>query len=136
MLLDAGVDPRGQSGKYRSPLGCAALYSQPTLCAALLDAGADIEACNYFGTPLMQAGRRDVVQLLLDRGAKLHAVDEKGRTALSYCCASGSPGAVEELLNAGAELGHEDQEGVTPRAEAEKRSVGGAAILEVLTALT
>ncbi|XP_046569715.1 poly [ADP-ribose] polymerase tankyrase-2-like [Haliotis rubra] len=53
-------------------------------------------------TPVMAAadrGRRDVVQLLLSRGADVSLVDEDGDSILHYACEGGDVGTVELILS-------------------------------------
>ena len=55
--------------------------------AKCLDASEDIEARKENATPLINAtneGHADVVQLLVERGAVVHARDEEGETALFH----------------------------------------------------
>lgn len=83
LLLDAGADVR-IAGAH----GNTALHEvgDVDLAKRILDAGADIEAMgteHSHGTPLHAAAaaeRKDVVELLLARGAKVDAVNAKGLT--------------------------------------------------------
>ncbi|MEM8993300.1 MAG: ankyrin repeat domain-containing protein [Acidobacteriota bacterium] len=79
--------------------------SQAT-CAALLGAGADLEAPDSYGaTPLMVAvghGADALVGWLLERGADLHAEDEHGDTPLREAVERGHVEIAERLLRAGA----------------------------------
>tara|TARA_B100001248_G_scaffold262737_1_gene262075 strand:+ start:84530 stop:86275 length:1746 start_codon:yes stop_codon:yes gene_type:complete len=70
---------------------------------ALLDAGGNVEARTEEGwsTPLMQAAegnRVDMMKVLLERKAKIHAGDIEGDTALHYAAYKGAVGAVQFLL--------------------------------------
>jgi ankyrin repeat protein len=112
LLLAAGADPNVRAAshdwerqvtsepraQYRGTGGLTPLlYAARSRCvacvAALLDAGAEIDAPNPDGvTPLMTAidnGGFDAAKLLLDRGANPHVWDWWGRTAL-YVAADAS----------------------------------------------
>lgn len=130
-LLKRGANPNGLSEAHRSPLGCAAAYGQLEVCRLLLDAGADVHANNYFGTPLVQSGRTGIAELLLAHGADVDAVDERGRSALWYACRFSPPEKVRLLLGAGADPKRADRDGVTPL-EAAQGNQKSDAVLAVL----
>jgi ankyrin repeat protein len=77
---------------------------------ALLDHGADLQACNELHactTALMYAQKVDspeLVQLLLQRGAAVNAVTLGNESALFYSCPMGRVGALRALLAAGADV--------------------------------
>lgn len=75
--------------------------------AALLDAGADINALDrYNQTALMHAAHRGdvaVVRLLAERGADLDHAAKYGMTALMLAVIGNHPEVVELLLSAGAD---------------------------------
>lgn len=61
-----------------------------------------------------QSAQDECVELLLDAGADIGFVDEKGRNLLSYCAInSRSPKLVDRLLNIGLEVNRKDEEGYT-----------------------
>lgn len=102
MLVAAGADPNSVStgGPHaETPLHWAASSDDVEVAAALIDAGADIEApggCLTGGPPLDNAiayGCWHVARLLVERGAR---VDRLGQAA-----ALGKMGRLEELLLAG-----------------------------------
>ena len=76
VLLDQGADVHvGYAGTKRStPLHTAARYDRLDAAVLLLDAGARVDHRDHGGlTPLHIAGRTDMCQLLLSRGAPLDA---------------------------------------------------------------
>ena len=89
--LDNGADINGQL-HGDTPLLAAIVRSsnRPDIAEHLLDNGADIEqgTSRYSQrTPLMVAltnSNREVVQLLIDKGADVNATDAKGKTVLQH----------------------------------------------------
>jgi ankyrin repeat protein len=82
-----------------------------------LEAGAKPDARDEQGaTALMYAvssNRREVIRLLLDRGADLHARDSFGLTALGHAAQS-EPETVSLLLDRGAEVNARSHTGLSP----------------------
>lgn len=74
-----------------TPLHCAAWKGHVEAVAALLAAGAEVNAHNQNGhwgtTPLhaaAHANQREIVALLLAHGAEVNAKDQEGRTPLQH----------------------------------------------------
>ncbi len=75
----------------------------------LLDAGADMEQGDNDWTPLLRAcrnGRADLVSFLLQRGANIKAVTEKGSNCLHLACLNGAFGKdiIPLLVKAGVDV--------------------------------
>ena len=86
------------------PLHCAVLWDQPTIAAILLDNGADIEIRDpdRDTTPIEYAVvycRKDLIPVLLARGAKTDFTDEGGKTLLQLAinAAAGSFDQYDDL---------------------------------------
>lgn len=99
--------------------------------------GECVDCANKYGvTPLMAAafcGRADVVRVLLDRGADLHARESSfGCNALILACLSGNREVVELILERGADPNTADVSGRSPLMAA--ASVGTQSIVETLLA--
>ncbi|KAJ3112241.1 hypothetical protein HDU96_004778 [Phlyctochytrium bullatum] len=97
---------KGTSGNSEA-LRLAAKY-EPSLIPLLLANGADPNVLHRGNTPLhvmVRAGRNDMVQLLLDAGAHVDALDCRGCTPLFKACERGNVDVVRTLLAAGADVG-------------------------------
>jgi ankyrin repeat protein len=110
---------KGVQVDARDDVGFTALMRCKTkaAAAALLDHGADVQACNELDeccTALMYAQQKDnleLVQLLLQRGAAVNAVTLGHESALFYSCLYGRVGALKALLAAGADVNGGPQAG-------------------------
>jgi ankyrin repeat protein len=107
-LLAAGADVNQKvRGDY--PLNIAATFGPVEAAASLIEAGADIEKSGRDGfRPLQNAtisGRKDIVALLIQKGAMVDATENRGRTALvSFAATGGSNMEIAAmLLAAGAD---------------------------------
>jgi ankyrin repeat protein len=128
-LLAGGADPNfvATSGPWLTtppPLVIAVQKRQAPLVRLLLDAGADVRRSDGAGTnPLIAAaitGQRDLVELLLERGAPLDDMAREARfeafhaTALYHASANGHLEIVQLLLARGANINamaYDDVEG-------------------------
>jgi ankyrin repeat protein len=121
LLLEHGVDSNLRNTGGRTPLSAACEQGRKAVVELLLQHGADfrvtVEAGPFRGlTVLMIAvhnGHADIAKLLLARGADVHAVDQRGRSALIYAAAAQSNRAalVKLLLQHGANLEHRAEMG-------------------------
>jgi hypothetical protein len=83
LLLDRGADPNFRGQFDLTPLHWAAMRAYPEICALLMRRGARHDASSLWGMqPLHLAGDAKVVEVLLEAGASLTAVDETGATPL------------------------------------------------------
>jgi ankyrin repeat protein len=117
-----------RTGQYRYPLTHRNDRSETLLHAAcdvdnreviqyLLGIGMDInEATSDGTTPLHYASgkRTNLTSFLIKRGADIHAVEVRGRTALHDACTSGSLVSVDALVAAGADIHSLDKRQETP----------------------
>jgi ankyrin repeat protein len=73
---------------------------------ALIEAGADVNATDAIGRPVLHlaagSGKRDLVRLLLEAGVNPDAKDKEGHTALAEAISKDKPEAIQVLLEAGA----------------------------------
>lgn len=106
----------------------------------LLNEGADPEEKYLSWSPLLKAaeeGHTEIIKCLLEKKADLEVSNKKGRTALSFAAAPSMKrptptAALRLLLERGADPGHKDDMGVTPKARAakEKRDDAVAIFIE------
>ncbi|MBO9999257.1 MAG: ankyrin repeat domain-containing protein [Cyanobacteria bacterium SID2] len=146
-LLDRGVDPNTLAACGRTPLSIAIQSGQIPTIEALLDAGADPnlpdedDYGNPTETPLMLASNtffatnhREMIQLLVRRGADIDRQDRTGRTALMS--ALSRPDSVKTLIELGADLNLRDSKGKTALMLAEReRAQKSARVLRQAGAL-
>ena len=110
-------------------LHIAARYSSPEMVQVLLDAG--VQSCSMWltrlwirtETPLSILslfmvhpevdGSPEKVQILLEAGADIHALDKAGNTPLHRAAIDGSPEMVQVLADAGANIDAVDKVGRT-----------------------
>lgn len=63
----------------------------------------------------IDADQIDVVHLLLRNGAIVDATDDRGETPLFHAIRRGDPTMISVLINAGADPGHANADGITPQ---------------------
>jgi ankyrin repeat protein len=121
-LLDHGADPNAVDATGKTPICYASGRGFPALVRQLLDRGVDPN--NRYGndlTALMwaagyseEAGSTDIdeiLKLLLERGAHVDVVDNRGRTALMIAASLGHTAVAELLLSHGANADVRDKSG-------------------------
>jgi len=136
-------DPRvaGQfSADGLTPLALAAFFGQTAAVTVLLDYGADVNqmgdstASNVPKNTALHAalaGRAwEAAQVLLERGADVHARDDGGRTPLHNAAFAASARLAEAILARGADVHARDNSGKNPLAWAEER--GHQEVVDVL----
>jgi len=74
----------------------------------------DASSVGPISSPQYIAGRRDVIRLLLERGADVNVLKDDNKTPLHLAARNGMVGNVRVLLEHGANVGAEDKEGSTP----------------------
>jgi len=116
-LLDMGADVNAVDHDFGTALVIASSNGDYSLAKTLLDNGAKVNHTTVGTTALMRAclhNRRDVVQLLLSRGADVNAKNTYGDTALSWACEKGHSEVMRALLDAGAEFDDKARSFLTP----------------------
>jgi ankyrin repeat protein len=120
-FLALGVDVNRPTREGTTPLMCAA--QRAPMAQLLIDAGAHLDAQTSMGrTALMLAAASrsgsEVVELLLEFGAKVERLDNDGCAALSYAARAGRTASAQALLTAGADVNRMNRHGWTPLQEA------------------
>jgi pilus assembly protein CpaB len=105
--------------KYgRPPLHVAAQSGTPAAIAALVSAGAEVNARDKYGrTPLHVAawsGTPTNIAALVSAGAEVNARNKDGETALHSAARSRTPANIASLVSAGAEVDARHWDGSTP----------------------
>ena len=118
VLLDGGADVAILSGG-KTPLHLA-VQENADILAALVEAGADVEARNDAGqTPLHSAAfnssRTAAMRALLHLGANVHATSNLGSTPLHIACQQGLLDGADLLLGWGGDETTLDKDRRTPR---------------------
>lgn len=118
LLIESGADINGiaRGGeKPASPLQIALEHKRRAIVQLLVATGADTSD-NRGSTLLIRATeleQHDEVQMLLDSGVDLNAINDNGETALLTAVQIGSTEIAQMLLAKGADVNIRDQEGRT-----------------------
>ena len=112
----------GRDEKRETPLIEAALADQPEAAAALIEAGADIEARNDRGFTALHAaaysGSPRIATLLLDHGAAVDARSMHKITPLHVAAEQNQAAVAELLIARGADVEAIQGDGYTPLSRA------------------
>jgi len=130
-LAEAGADMNALENRIYDVLTIAAVANDPEMVTLAMALGnrPDLITSVYDGTALIAAadlGYDDVVGRLIAGGAPLDHVNNLGWTALMEAVVLGDGGpdyvaTVRALVNAGADTGIPDRDGVTPLQHADAR---------------
>ena len=123
-MLDAKADPKIADHSGKTPIIYAAARGFEPIVLQFLDAGIDVNTKYEHDLTLLMwaAGHandvpevegRKLVSALLDRGAKLDEVDDRGMTALMVSTELGHIETIEELVKRGASKDVKSKEGKT-----------------------
>ena len=139
-LIEAGADVNASddTSMDHTPYLMAGARGYLEILSPMIAHGADLASTNgYGGTALIPACERgfvEVARILIEAGTELDHVNRLGWTALleTIILSDGGPAhqqIVAMLLEAGADPGLADREGVTPLAHAEARGFDSIAAL-------
>ena len=142
LLIESGANvntialdsPAGPYGAPASPLSYACQNGKSVeIIQCLVDHGADVNAYSPLHKAVVEA-KFAAVQLLLDAGADVSALDSKGYSPLQLAAAGGAPLMVEALLIAGAVANPQEEEHRSPLSTAARnvRSEDGLAIKSLI----
>jgi ankyrin repeat protein len=150
LLLSRRADAHTIDKEGTSTLLAATFGNDTATIRQLVEAGANVNAANVFGTPLMNAasqGNYGAVKLLLGRGANVNAVSappgqqvKNGTIALGaftpliLASAFGPSNVVKALVDAGADVNAKEARGMTPLMYSATTDHGDIAIARMLIA--
>lgn len=103
-VADANIINRINKEGY-APLTLACYYNNNEVAKYLIEHSEDIDSKSGYGTPLMAATvkkNKELIELLLKKGADPNKTDENGSTALHYAVIFNFEEIVELLVNANA----------------------------------
>ncbi len=111
--LDRGCDPRGNSDQVNEPIYAGIVFGNLAVVESLLDAGVDPrfdwgERGGDFLTNAVQFGHKEIVELLIERGANINR--SIGHSALYRAMIQGNDMIEDFLRSNGAELNSRDKE--------------------------
>lgn len=119
MQSETPVDVNGKSPNGSPPLITAVLHHQPDVIDALLQAGANVNETDGYGTTALMIaassmwGDLAAAERLIRAGADVNARDSMGITALMRAADAGNKDVIKRLLAAGADPSLRDSEGHT-----------------------
>jgi uncharacterized protein len=105
LFLQRGGNINALNRNGESPLALAVWKNRDQAVKWLLERGAQVNTPDKTWSPLHYAafaGHKDLVDVLIDRGANLHARTPNGSTVLMMSLYDGHVGVAEHLLNKGA----------------------------------
>ena len=118
LLVENGADVNLLAGAESGPLKMAVEYNQIKIARLLLNKGADVNLKNVSDvTPLMVATTPAMARLLVEHGAKLDEVDNRGKSALLHMVDRSRDECFEAcdvLLEEGADSSLSDDSGRSP----------------------
>lgn len=130
LLVAMGADPDALDDRHDTPWLVTGVTGSVAMLETLLPARPDLTIRNRFGglspIPASERGHADYVRRVVRTGVDLDHVNDLGWTALLEAVVLGDGGrdhqeVVRALLDAGADPGIADRDGVTARQHAERR---------------
>ena len=107
-------------------------HTTKELLPILLDKGADVNHADHVGrTALMQIMDKDIIKELIRAGAQINVADNTGNTALHYALENGALEEARFLIKKGADYNRPNNKGKTPAQLAAEK--GFDTVLDLMT---
>lgn len=132
-LLSKGADPNCRGAEGTTPF----MLANYKVFQLLLDAGGDVHSRDDHGvTVLMWSAKKslDAVASLIARGAEVNDRDKRGATAIGRPSTLGEPDVLKFLLDHGALVNLQDENGTSPLMAAVTSSASAPRAVELLLA--
>lgn len=132
LLLDNGADAEARDARGWTPLFTAVMSGNTVVAELLIARGADVDPqALLLAVVQNRFADRDILRLLVGRGANVNSKTSDGKTPLHLAVENGDRRMTKLLIELGADVNAVDAGGVTPLKKSELR--GDAAISDLLT---
>ncbi|BFZ09897.1 hypothetical protein BsWGS_12936 [Bradybaena similaris] len=116
LLQQGAADPNARNASGNTPLYVAVKEGHTDVVAALCEAGAKLDTAVGSNTALLVAaklGKDECMEILLERGCSINAVDSSANTALILAVKNKNYVAIGNLIRGGCNLDSRDNQGRT-----------------------
>ena len=117
-VLDHGADVNATNKHNETALMAASKMGNIDAINVLLNAGANphianINGCSWLHCAVLGDSNKEVLQAIIDHGADVNATDKSSKTALMIACEKYNAGAINVLLDGGADPNITGDDGFT-----------------------
>lgn len=134
-LIKSGVDVNAINKHNCTALNYAIFSNSYEVAKVLIESGAVLSPSIMLSTVGFQLNSPKIVELLIEVGADINAVDKDGNTTLHRAMCFSNPEIAEILIKKGADLEIKNKLGETPLAYFHKQWIGGSNPLPIVKLL-